>query len=133
MKSKYQFIVFSFSGTLGLIIDITVLFYSSLYLNLYISRIISFLFAVVVTWILNRNLTFKQKDNYLPRYLSDLANEFKRYFLASLIGGVINLSIYFLYIYINNDSLDKYIATILGGLAGLISNFIFSKFIIFKK
>ena len=133
MKSKYQFVIFSLNGALGLITDIIVFFFSSLYLDLYISRIISFVFAVVVTWILNRSITFKQKDNILPIYLSDLAYEFKRYFLASLIGGVINLSTYFLYIYKNNYHLDKYIAILLGSLAGLIFNFIFSKFIVFKK
>jgi putative flippase GtrA len=101
-----------------------------------VSRFISFLSAVIITWILNRNLTFKQESQFkidsLSRY-KNLMNEFKQYFFAVLTGGIINLSTYYCYIYINFDSLDKYIATVLGSLAGLISNFIFLKFIVFKK
>jgi putative flippase GtrA len=136
MKSKYQFIIFALNGIVGLVVDLIVLFYTSIYLNLYISRFISFLSAVIITWILNRNLTFKQesqlKIDSLSRY-KNLLNEFKQYFFAVLIGGIINLSTYYCYIYINFDPLDKYIATVLGSLAGLISNFIFLKFIVFKR
>jgi len=136
MKSKYQFIIFALNGIVGLIVDLIVLFYTSIYLNLYISRFISFLSAVIVTWILNRNVTFKQESNLniekFARY-KKLLNEFKRYFLAVLIGGVFNLLTYYYYIYINLEPLDKYIATVLGSLAGLISNFIFLKFLVFRK
>lgn len=136
MKSKYQFIIFALNGAVGLIIDLLVLFYTSIYLNLYISRIISFFSAVVVTWILNRNLTFKQESHFnidqFVRY-KNLLNEFKLYFLAVLMGGIINLSTYYCYVYINLEPLDKYIATVLGSLAGLISNFIILKFVVFKR
>lgn len=136
MKSKFQFIIFALNGTIGLIVDLIVLFYTSIYLNLYISRFISFLSAVIVTWILNRNLTFKQeshcKIDKLARY-KNLLNEFKRYFLAVLTGGIINLSTYYCYIYVNLQPLDKYIATVIGSFAGLISNFIFLKFVVFRR
>ena len=136
MKSKYQFIIFALNGAVGLIIDLLVLFCTSIYLNLYISRIISFFSAVVVTWILNRNLTFKQESHFnidqFVRY-KNLLNEFKLYFLAVLMGGIINLSTYYCYVYINLEPLDKYIATVLGSLAGLISNFIILKFVVFKR
>ena len=136
MNTKYQFIFFAINGILGLIVDLLILFLASMYFNFYVSRFISFFSAVIVTWILNRNLTFKQKShlNIEPsdRYI-ELFHEFKRYFLAVLMGGVINLSLYSCYIYFNFDSLDKYVATILGSFSGLVSNFIFVKYIVFKK
>ena len=136
MKTRYQFIIFAFNGVAGLIVDLLVLYFISKYFNPYISRFISFLSAVFVTWILNRNLTFKQekdfKINKIARY-KILLNEFKLYFLAVLMGGVINLLTYYYYIYDNLMPLDKYIATVLGSLAGLISNFIFLKLIVFRR
>lgn len=136
MNTKYQFIFFAINGILGLIVDLLILFLASMYFNFYVSRFISFFSAVIVTWILNRNLTFKQKSHLniesSDRYI-ELFYEFKRYFLAVLMGGVINLSLYSYYIYFNFDSLDKYVATILGSFSGLVSNFIFVKYIVFKK
>jgi putative flippase GtrA len=137
MNSKYQFIIFVLNGIVGLIVDLIVLFYVSTIFNLYISRFFSFFAAVFITWLLNRNLTFKQDSlsyvGNLARSIN-LLHEFKRYFLAVLMGGIVNLTVYYCYIFNNNlEPIDKYIATVLGSFSGLISNFIFVKLIVFKK
>lgn len=136
MNTKYQFLFFAINGIFGLIVDLLILFLASMYFNFYISRFISFFSAVIVTWILNRNLTFKQENHLttdpFDRYIK-LFLEFKSYFLAVLMGGIINLSVYSCYIYFNLNPLDKYIATVFGSFSGLVSNFIFVKYIVFKK
>lgn len=135
MKIKKQFILFSIIGTMGLIVDLTVLYFTSQVCDFIFARLISFICAVLTTWALNRKLTFNYKItsqldfNIYYSYL----NEFAKYFIANLFGGVINLSTYYLYLTFNKSPADIYIATVSGGVAGLILNFVLSKQIVFKQ
>ena len=135
MKIQKQFILFSLIGTMGLCVDLITLYFTSKIFDFIFARLISFIFAVITTWILNRNITFEatnllhSDDSIYILYLT----EFIKYLITNSLGGIINLSTY--YFLIANDKIDVgiYIATILGGGAGLILNFILSKIIVFNQ
>lgn len=85
-----QYINFSFVGCIGFITDAGVLY---LLIRLFAfhpvaGRPISFLAAATVTWLLNRNLTFKQHRN--PAKII----EWLRYLFANSIGTAVNLVTY---------------------------------------
>ena len=136
MRTRLQFLMFSLSGAIGLLVDLSALYIASMFMNLYSSRLVSFLAAVFSTWLLNRTLTFKIIG---PIKLSDkeqtkrLLFEFFHYFIANLSGGLVNLVVYSIYVSYNIETTDRYIATCLGSLSGLLFNFTLSKFIVFRK
>ncbi|WP_264289067.1 GtrA family protein [Duffyella gerundensis] len=73
--------IFALVGIAGFIVDALVLYLFKDFLGLYISRLISFLAAVVATWVLNRQLTFRQMSSSLTK-----KKEFAHYlFLCSLV------------------------------------------------
>lgn len=135
IKIQKQFIVFSLIGTVGLIVDLITLYFASQFCNFIFARLISFIFAVITTWILNRNLTFDAESITQPdnKIYCLYFSEFIRYFIANSFGGILNLSTYYLFLTFKKGSANIYIATVLGGIAGLIINFILSKLIVFKK
>lgn len=136
MSTRTQFLMFSLSGAIGLIVDLSVLYLASMFMNLYLARMISFLVAVTITWLLNRRMTFKLTDQMGPtgrRQTKQLLLEFLNYFFANLSGGLINLTVYSIFISYNIETTDKYFATCLGSLSGLALNFTLSKLIVFRK
>ena len=134
MKTIKQIILFSLFGTTGLLVDLVVLYITSQFFDFVNARLISFFFAVITTWVFNRNFTFKtETDTKLGahNYYSYLY-EFIKYFISNSFGGLINLSTYYLYLKFNEGSVDIYIATVLGGIAGLVLNFALSKIMVFE-
>ena len=128
--------MFSISGAIGLLVDLSALYAASLLLNLYAAKVVSFLAAVFSTWLLNRTLTFKvsgiteQADTNPKKHLMI---EFIHYLTANLSGGLVNLAVNSAYVSFNLEASDKYIATCLGSLSGLLLNFTLSKFFVFRK
>lgn len=73
-----QFIFFGIVGTVGFIVDASILLYLVHIENFSIifSRIISFFVAVIITWILNRYFTFsknEKKDTKTKEYIKYLS------------------------------------------------------------
>ena len=128
--------MFSISGSIGLLVDLSALYVASMFMNLYSARIVSFVAAVFSTWLLNRTLTFKVIDSIEPADIektNSLLYEFFKYLIANLSGGLVNLIVYSIYVSYNIEITDKYIATCLGSLSGLLLNFALSKFIVFRR
>lgn len=77
-------------GAIGFIVDaaILALAFHGLQWGHYISRAISFLVAVSVTWHLNRNWTFAHRATKWPR------REYTVYFAAQTVGALINFGVY---------------------------------------
>lgn len=128
--------MFSISGSIGLLVDLSALYMASMFMNLYSARIVSFLAAVFSTWLLNRTFTFKIIDLIEPintEQKKSLSYEFFNYLIANLSGGMVNLAVYSIYVSNNIEITDKYIATCIGSLFGLLLNFTLSKFIVFRK
>jgi putative flippase GtrA len=82
--------LFVVSGCLALLVDMGVLALTRPWLGNYVGRGVSFLAAVVFTWLFNRHVTFKTAA---PRSGS-LAGEFAAYLSSMMVGGAINYGAY---------------------------------------
>ena len=84
-----EVLFFAISGILGFVVDTSVLYLLLGSLGLYAGRGVSFVCAVISTWLFNRNLTFKDRTSSLSR-----RRELLRYFLLMIGGGIVNLGVY---------------------------------------
>jgi putative flippase GtrA len=82
-----EFIKFSVIGTLGFLVDATILhvMVTAAGLGLYVSRLISYLGAATTTWFLNRHFTFHGGANASAR-----RRQWSRFILVNGLGGGIN-------------------------------------------
>jgi len=127
MKIPKQLILFSIVGGVGFIADSAMLYAIKNHLGLYFSRLISFSFAVLITWYLNRTITFnKHKDD-------NIFSNFAKYYMAMLVGGTVNILSYYLTIRVIPIAYaHPIIAIAIGSIAGLLFNYLLSKRYIFK-
>ncbi|MCL2800137.1 MAG: glycosyltransferase family 2 protein [Treponema sp.] len=125
-----QFIKFFITGGLGTITNLIIFFFLADLLNkpeIPVS-IICFIIAVTQNYILNHLWSFK--TNTIGEKLS-----IKKYFMfvsSSLLGLAVNITVMKL-ILINFTLPYKFFAQAIGIAAGMIINFILSKYIVFKK
>ena len=96
--------------------------------GLYTARVVSYLAAATVTWGLNRRYTFRaQRDR-------NRAREYLKFLAANAAGGLLNYTVYA--ICINVSPLLRQwpiMGVAAGSLAGLVSNFILSKRLVFSR
>ncbi|MCC3704981.1 GtrA family protein [Rouxiella badensis] len=130
MKSTIlEIFKFGVIGGIGFLVDAGVLYLLKDSLGLYFARVISFICAVIATWLLNRSITFAKSKVTHRR-----SKEFALYFLVMLVGGCINIGCYVLMV--NSSILVReypILGVAAGSLAGMITNFTFSKKLIYKK
>lgn len=122
-----QFLKFSVVGTFGFFVDVAVYYLLELYLVSYVSRLGSFFSAVVFTYIFNKTVTFRnnhERENFW--------REFWPYLLSTLLGGTVNLLIFFI---CNEYFLENkaYLSIAIGSIGGLFVNFSLSRIIFNKK
>lgn len=86
-----------------------------------IGRLISFSVAVIFTFFINRNFTFNS-EGYLLK-------QFHKYILGSLMGLCVNWAIYS----ISLTYLSPQMSLIIASAFAMIINFVFYKFIVFKR
>ena len=84
-----KFILFGLAGGAGFVVDTAVLYALKGMLGPYGARAISFLCAVLTTWIINRMLAFKGQAAGVPIW-----REFLHYLGAMILGGAVNYAIY---------------------------------------
>lgn len=122
---------FALAGILGLVVDVL-----SLYLLLlagsgfYLGRALSFLLAVIATWLVNRHYTFSA-----GRAQSDkgLIQEFGHYLLAMSGGGAINYAVYSLLVWqLPPAPWLALLAVAAGSLSGMVFNFCAAKWLVFR-
>lgn len=121
-----QFIKFSVVGSIGFIIDasILLLLINILDVNIVFSRLISFLVAVFITWILNRNFTFFKKEE------SKKKKEYSLYLIIQTVGAMLNYFIFIFLIQYNNFFEDYLIISL--AISSIITMF-FNFYILNKK
>jgi putative flippase GtrA len=90
-----QFIKFAFVGGVGFLVDalLLLIFVHKLNIDISISRIFSFLFAVLITWLLNRRFTFLQDSKFKKR------KEYIYYISIQSIGALLNYMIFITLVY----------------------------------
>lgn len=118
-----SFLRFSIIGTLGLLADSSVLYLILAFgADTMTARLVSFLCAVLVTWQLNRRMTFNTPTQ------QGLMREGVRYLLAMSIGGVFNLMTYIAIIRIlPNQWWVPALGVATGSIVGLLINYLMAK------
>lgn len=123
------FFRFGLVGVAGFTVDATVLHlvHNLMGLSPFLARFISFPVAVLATWLLNRSFTFKKPTVHTP------LREAMVYALVQGAGGVANLGIYNLALYLDPALGHALLIPLaLGSAAGLCLTFVGSKYIAFK-
>ncbi|WP_041456933.1 GtrA family protein [Pantoea vagans] len=128
-KLIFEVIKFGIVGVLGFLVDAFLVLQLNTYIGAYGARLISFSCAVMTTWILNRNITFKHSTKS-----HNVALEFLKYVMSMCIGGSANLICYSLLISSKSHTNENILfATAIGSIVGLFFNFSLSKIFIFKE
>jgi len=123
-----KIILFIMGGGIGFITEIFIiqLLVSVFSVSFVSVRAISFPVAVCVTWFFNRKITFLSKNR--------VAAELSQYILIQIIGGSINLSIYYLIISSQQfQNINPILALAIAASCSMIFTFLTSKNIVFQK
>lgn len=123
----YQLVKFGIVGGIGFFVEAFIIYLFNLFsdLNLIIIRFISFPIALLVTWILNRNLTFTSTKNII--------SEFLKYSTTQILGIFINIFFYSICI-LSADFFNDFpiMALAVGSGIAMFFNFFVSRFWIFR-
>src|SRR5689334_15981562 len=126
-----QMLRFGIVGGIGFLVDAGVLTLMLTWgLGPYSGRVISFLAAATVTWILNRSFTFRRDSS------SDIhpANEWLAYLGLMVIGGLVNYGVYAAAVaFLEPVHQHPVIGVALGSIAGMGVNFWTSKTLVFER
>lgn len=122
-----RFLRFALIGTIGFAVDASVLrlVVAIFGINLYAGRIVSFLVAATVTWLLNRTFTFRHNG---PR-----AAQWLRFIAANALGAGVNFGTYVAMITVWPVAREyPSMAVGCGSLAGMGLNFVLMKKLVFR-
>ena len=124
----FRFMAFCVAGTLGFIADVAVLWLLLDHLGLYLGRVMSFMVAVTVTWIVNRHLAFHD------RRAAAWSREWVCYVAANSSGAVLNYGTYVLMVStLPLAASYPYLGVAAGSIVGLVFNFTASNFLVFQR
>lgn len=119
---------FALVGALGFLVDVAVLYLLIPSLGALAARLVSFICAVFVTWLLNRTFTFKLRPAGLSR-----SAEFLAYFGLMLGGGALNYGVYAILILISEQiAQHPVLGVAMGSIAGMTFNFMSSHWFLYK-
>lgn len=125
-----QIIRFGIIGTIGFCVDAFVLLIG---VNLFLfsiesSRLISFLCAVFVTWLLNRTFTFNANNSFSKK------KEYGLYLIIQSMGALLNYGIFMLLIYFDSF-FQKYLilALAIASLVAMFFNYFMIRNFVYKK
>jgi putative flippase GtrA len=128
-----QFLRFCAVGTVGFVVDAGVLYalMRGLGADPYSGRVASFLTAASITWALNRAFTFRAEA---ARVGVNLSRQWRDYVALMAVGAAINYGVYALCL-LNSPAMRAIptLAVAAGSLAGLASNYLTSKYLIFAR
>lgn len=126
-----KFFGFLLVGGAGFIVDAGILtvLSSVVWLDIYLSRLISFIFATFTTWLLNRLFVFRKNLN---NKLSKKA-EYTRYIGVQTLGGATNLLVFAIVIHLEPALIKQPVIPLAWGSAfGLIVNYLGARYWVFN-
>ena len=124
-----ELFLFGLVGLAGFLVDSGVLYLLKGTLGLYLGRLVSFACAVFTTWFLNRHMTFRQRRSGMSP-----SQEFRRYFLMMVGGGLVNYCVYALLVYFSYSVANQPVwGVAFGSLAGMLVNYSLAKVFVFKN
>jgi len=124
-----QIIRFGIIGTIGFGVDAFILMIgvNIFLLSIEVSRIISFLCAVFVTWLLNRTFVFNINKEFSKK------KEYILYLIIQSIGALLNYGIFIVLIYMNEVFEDYLIVPLaISSIVVMLFNYFAIKKIVFK-
>ena len=125
-----EIISFAAVGTAGFLLDAAIVWAFTQFTNItpIWAKLIAFPFAVTLTWLLNRNSTFK--DRKQPNYLKEWA----KYIQVNSLGAITN-NASFIILVAKSEYLyqQPIIAVALGSIIGMTFNYLGSKIWVFQK
>jgi len=125
-----EIISFAAVGTAGFLLDASIVWAFTQFTNItpIWAKLIAFPFAVTLTWLLNRNSTFKDRKqtNYIK--------EWAKYIQVNSFGAITN-NVSFIILVAKIDYLyqQPIIAVALGSIIGMTFNYVGSKIWVFQK
>ena len=128
--TRHQIGLFVFVGSIGFVVDSGTLWLlmNALNVGAYAGRAVSFTLAASVTWVLNRALTYKDRDRSAP-----LARQWVSYMAASSLGAVVNYATFCaLVLLLPLAFRHPIVAVAAGSVAGLVFNFNIYSNVIFR-
>lgn len=130
MRSDFiaQLLRFGAVGGVGFVVDGGLLWLLiGLDFNPFLARALSFPVAVVVTWALNRNWTFRATRDASSK------GQFRRYFGVQIVGSLTNYLIYSAVIgFLGTASLTIFAGFALGSFVGSLVNFFGARHVAFR-
>lgn len=124
---RRRILPFAIAGSIGFLADAGLLLLTAPIIGPFGGRLISFAFAVLVTWIINRNFAFADKASQGGR-----AREFIRYFGAMLPGAAVNWLAYGIVAALWQSPFGLVLGVVAGSLAGMVTNLIAADRIAFR-
>lgn len=128
MRRLGSFVV---AGGTGFLVDALALQLLAVQLGMqvHLAKLLSFLLAVISTWLINRRFTFPGRAGRVP-----LPLEFWRYLLSSLAGGTVNYLVFAATISASGFARTHlYVAVAMGSLAGMLVNFVLYSVYVFRR
>src|SRR5690554_5699251 len=124
-----QILFFAVAGVIGLLVDIAVLYAVRDAIGPFYGRAMSFLAAVLATWLVNRAFTFRGRSSGLSR-----KREFTAYLTLMLAGGAVNYAAYSALV-LGSATVRHhlFLGVAAGSLAGMAVNFLTSKYLLFRR
>jgi putative flippase GtrA len=131
----HDFFRFGVAGTVGFIVDVTVLFLIVVWLGEppLLARLASFSAALVTTWLINRLWTFRRRTRGKAR--REVSREFARYGAVALTAGAANYAIYAMLILAATAPRPFYllVSVVAGVAAGMFINFLGARNFVFPR
>jgi len=125
-----QLILFGISGVAGYIVDASITLFLEPVLGVYVSRIPAFAMAATVTWLINRNITFRNKKSQHNK----LWKEYTHYLSLMIFGAVVNYVVYAVSItFLKDLNYAVFICVGIGSLVGMIANYFTSNRFIYNQ
>ena len=130
MKPSRRFLAFCVVGTIGLGVDLAVLYGSAPLLGWYGGRVVSFIAAATATWHFNRRYTFRDA---LQHSGAGVLRQYLHYLASMLCGAAINYGLYVLVLNFIPVPHAAALGVALGSLGGLAVNFATARYLVFRR
>ena len=124
-----QFVQFAIVGVAGLAAETATIYALRHAIGIYLVGLLAYAVSATVTWWINRIWTFESARPDMTR-----GRQWVRYVLANAPGFLLNRSIFFTLVTLSGVcSANPVLAAAAGSLAGLFSNFTFSRLLVFNS
>jgi putative flippase GtrA len=129
-----QFSWFAVAGTVGFVVDASLLYAASDVLGWYGARLFSFLGAATATWLINRNFAFRTASEAARSQAgASLLKEYAKYLWSMLGGAALNYGTYIAVLNFFPVAHAPLWGVAAGSVMGLFANFLAARYFVFRQ